>query len=93
MHAHAKHALDAAGSDRCVQGRQYQVAAVGRTDRNLRGFRVANLADHDDIGVLSQDRSKSIGKRQLDFRIDLHLADAVELIFDRILNRDDVFLG
>src|SRR5579883_3062915 len=62
-------------------------------DRDLGGFGVADFADHDHVGVLAQNRSQSVGESQVDFRIDLHLADAMELVLDRILDRDDVLFG
>ena len=38
-----------------MQGRQEQVAGLRGLDGDLRRFLVANLADHDDVGVLTQE--------------------------------------
>ncbi len=48
--------------------------------------RVAYLADHDDVGVLAQDGAQVLRKIQADRRLHLHLIDAGELIFDRVLD-------
>src|ERR1017187_10746987 len=69
------------------------MAGQGGLDRDFRGFAVADFADHDHVGVLAQNRTQTAGKRQLDLRIHLHLADAAELVLDRILDRNDVLLG
>jgi hypothetical protein len=61
-------------------------------DGDLRCFTVADFSDHDDVGILPENRPQACRKRQIDFRIHLHLADAEQLIFDRILDGDDVFV-
>ena len=50
---------------------------------------VANLADHNDVWRLTQDRAQSRRKRHADLRIDLHLVDPGHLIFDRLFHRDN----
>jgi hypothetical protein len=57
---------------------------------DLRGFKVPDLADHDDVGILAQDRAQCTCKSELDLWIDLGLADTVERIFDRVLDRHHV---
>src|SRR2546430_16779175 len=46
------------GADRIVgvQGRQNQVPGEARLNRDLRGFEIADFSDHDDVGVLAQNR-------------------------------------
>ena len=56
------------------------------------GFTIAYFADHDDIGVLPENRPQSRGKRQVDLGIYLHLAHAEELIFHRIFDGNDVLV-
>src|SRR4030095_13817261 len=54
---------------------------------------VANLADHNDVWRLTQDRAQSRRKRHSNLRIDLHLIDPGHLIFDRLFHRDDLTVG
>ena len=61
-----------------VQRREHEVAGERRLHRDLRGLEVADLADHDDVRVLAQDRAQGAREGQLDPRVDLRLADAVE---------------
>src|SRR6476659_11294204 len=63
-----------------------------RMDRNLRRFQITDFSDHDHVRILTKNGAQSAGKRQLDLRVDLHLADALKLIFDRILYRNDIFV-
>ena len=48
---------DRAGRVVGVQGGEHQVAGERRLDADLRGLEVADLADHDDVGVLPQEAS------------------------------------
>ena len=59
---------------------------------DLGRFPVANFADHDDVGILPENRSQPGGKRQVDLGIHLHLADAEQLIFHRIFDGNDVLV-
>ena len=65
------------------------MAGQRRPHRDLRGFQIADFADHDDIGVLPQDGAQQAGESQADLRPNLDLVDAGKLIFDRVLDRDD----
>ena len=73
-----------------VQGGQYQMPGEGGLHCNLRRFQVANLADHDHVRVLPQNRAQGFGKAHVDARIDLSLADAGELIFDRVFDGETI---
>src|SRR4029450_7527850 len=49
----------------------------GRGGRRARGgLRVADLADHDAVGVVAEDRAEAGGEVQADFVVDLDLVDA-----------------
>ena len=54
---------------------------------------VADLADHDDVGVGAHHRAQARGEVQPRLGVDLHLLDAGELVLDRVLDGDDVLLG
>ena len=58
--------------------------------RDLRGFRVTDLAEQDHVGILAEDRPERARERQLDLLVDLRLVHAGDLVLDRILDRDDV---
>ena len=58
--------------------------------RNTRRLLVADLADHDHVGVLPQDAAKRAGERQPDRWLDLHLVDPLQLVFDRVLDRHHI---
>ncbi len=84
----AEHVDDVVG----VDGREHQVAGERRLNRDLRGFRVADFADHDLVGVVAQDRPQAARERQPLLLVDRNLRDARELVFDRVFNRDDLVL-
>ncbi len=69
------------------------MAGEGRADGDVDGFRVADLTDEDDVGVLSQDRPQAGGEGEASLGIDGDLVDALELVLDRILDGDDLVLG
>ncbi len=78
---------------RRVQGREHQVTGLPRRQRNLHRFRIAHLANHNDIGRLPKrgaQRSWKIRRVNADFDLlDYALLMRV-LVLDRIFNRDDV---
>src|SRR3989338_9890091 len=58
--------------------------------RELRRFLVANLAHHDDIGILAKDVTQPRNKIIADFRTDLRLVKPLDEVLDRILETDYV---
>ena len=77
----------------CMQCAEDQVASKGGAHGDAGRFGVANFTDHDDIGILPQNRTQPFGKTKIDIGIDLDLVDPGYLVFDRIFNGDDVFFG
>ena len=75
-----------------MDGRKDEVTGQRRLDGNLRGFRVANLAHHDLVRVVAKDRPQTARKGQSLLLVDRDLRDAAQLIFDRVLDRDDLVL-
>src|SRR5262245_39603212 len=62
-------------------------------DGDVRGFKVSDFTDHNDIGVLAHYMTKPFCESEADLGIDMNLIDPVHLIFDRILDRDDLAVG
>ena len=75
-----------------VQGRVHEVTGERGLDRDARGLDVADLTDHHDVRVLAQQVAQPLRERQALLLVDLDLADALELVLDRILQRDHVEL-
>ena len=76
-----------------VHGGEHQVAGERRLDGDLGGLEVAHLADHDHVRVLAEEGAQAAGEGEVNLRVDLRLADAGELILDRILDGEDVEVG
>ena len=73
-----------------MHGGQNQVAGQGRIDGDFSGFSIAQLANNNDIGVVAQYRAQDMGKAQTNGGIDGNLIDAINLVFHRVLNRDQL---
>src|SRR2546427_65921 len=76
-----------------VERRGDQVAGERRLDEDLRCLYAAVVADEDHVRVLADDVPEPGGEREPDLRLHGDLVDALELIFDRILDRDDLSVG
>ncbi len=90
LQPHVAQPGDGGGGRVGVHRGQHQMPGQRRLHRDLRGLQVADLADHDDVRVLPQDRAQQGGEVQPDLRLDLDLVDARELVLDRVLDRDDL---
>ena len=90
FYAHIRQTRDRADRVVGVQSGQYQVSGERGLHRDLRGFVVADFANHDDVRILAQDGAQRLGEVQIDFRIHLGLADTGEFILDRVFHRHDV---
>ena len=75
-----------------VNRREDHVTGVGGLAGDRRGLLVADLTDHDHVGVLPQNRPQGGGEGLAGLGVDLHLGDVVQVVFDRVLDRDDVSL-
>ena len=69
------------------------MSCQGGIDGDLGRFLITDLANHDDVGGLSEHRSESSGKGHADLRIHLDLIDSGHLVLDRLLNSDDFPIG
>ena len=66
---------------------RHQVAGQRRLDGDLQLLDVG-ISDHDLVRVVAQDRAQAAGRRSPSF-VDRNLDDALELILDRVFDRDD----
>ncbi len=85
-------ACDGTGGVVGVDRAEDEVPRAGGLERDLRRFLVADLTEQDDVGILAQHRAQHAPERQPLLLVDLDLVDALELILDRVLDRDDVRL-
>ena len=76
-----------------VNGREHEVAGERRLHGDLGRFRVADLADHDLVRVVAQDGSQPAREGQPFLLVDRDLHDAIELIFHRVFDGDDLVLA
>ena len=58
-------------------------------DRDGGGFQIANFTNHDHVGRLAQNCPQRRRKRQPDRFIHLHLVDARQQVFYRVLHGND----
>ena len=93
LHAHVDQARVGAGGVVGVDGAEHEVAGERGADGDLRRVEVADLADHDDVGILPEHVAQGAGEGQADLRAHLHLVDAGHLVLDRVLDRDDAQVG
>ena len=76
-----------------VERAEDEVAGEGGLHGDFGGFLIADFADQDDIGVLAQHCAEDASEGEFDFRFDLALDDAVDVIFDRVFGGDQLAAG
>src|ERR1700744_3399528 len=60
---------------------------------DLRRFQIADLAHHDDDGIVAQEGTQGGSEAEADLGLYLGLIDAGYAVFDRILDREDLAIG
>src|SRR5260370_14275834 len=75
-----------------VDGGENQVAGERRLDSDLRGFLVADFANHDLVRVVAKDGAQAARKGQALFFVYGNLSNAAKLVFDGIFNGDNFVL-
>ena len=90
LHAHVDQPRDGAHRIIRMKRGEHKVPRKARLNRDLCSLQIADLADHHDVGVLAQYRAQGAREAHFDPGIDLGLADAVEVVLDRILDGHDV---
>ena len=76
LDAHVDEARDRGRCAVGVERRKDQVTGERRLNRDLGCFRVANLSDHDDVGVLTQNGAQRVREVHTDRGLHLHLIHA-----------------
>ncbi len=87
---HVDHAGDGRWRVVGVQGGEHQVAGERRLDGDAAGLQIPDLADHDDVRVLPQERPQRRGERQADLVAHQHLVDPHQVVLDRVFGGHDV---
>src|SRR4029077_7432444 len=92
--AHVNKAADDVGYVVGVHGGEDQVSGERGLNGDLRGFLVADFADHDFIRVVAQDGAQSPREGQPLFLVDRNLGDSAQLVLDGIFDGNNlVFVG
>src|SRR6266851_1015997 len=59
-------------------------------NRDFRSLAVPDFADHDGVRILTQHRAQDLREGEADLALDLDLIDALELVFDRVLDGEQL---
>ena len=73
-----------------MKGTYHQVSRDSCFNGDTCGFLVSNLSDHDNVRVLTQDRTKGRSKRKSRFFIYLYLIDTIYISLDRVFYCDNI---
>ena len=73
-----------------VDGGEDEVSGERRVDGDLRGLRVADFADENLVGIVTQNGAQAAGEGEALFLVDGNLRDAANLVLDRIFDGDDL---
>src|SRR5713101_1087400 len=94
LNTHVDEASDDVGHVVGVDRGEDQVAGESGLNGDLRGFLVADFADHDLVRIVAQDGTQAASESQALLLVDGNLCNATNLVFDRILDGNDlVFVG
>ena len=72
-----------------VERAEEQVAGLRGAERHLGRLLVADLADHDDLGIVAQERAQVAREGVADPLVDLRLAELLVDVLDRVLRGQD----
>ena len=75
-----------------MKRRKDQVTGERGLDRNFYRFLVTNFTKKNCVGILTQNRPESSGKGQSTLEVDLDLIHSRKLVFNGILDRDNILL-
>ena len=69
------------------------MAGKCRMNGDVGGLAIPNLPDQNHVWILPNHGAQTIGKGKIDLGVHLHLTDAVHLVFDGILDGENIFVG
>lgn len=75
-----------------MDGREYQVTRNRSLNRKSGRLGITNFPHHDDIGILTQETSESIGEIESDLWVDLCVIDSLDAVFYRIFKGGNILL-
>ena len=90
LHAHVDQARQRARRIVGMQRGQHEVARLCGLDRDLRGFQVADLTDHDHVRILAQECFQRRCEGQADLRVHVDLVDAGQVDLRRVFRGRNV---
>ena len=90
---HVEQTGDSTGGIVGVEGTKDQVSSERGLNGYLSCFAIANFSHHNDVGVLTENRSQTVGKGQIDARVHLDLPNTIELVLDGVFHGDDIYRG
>jgi hypothetical protein len=73
-----------------VQRAEHEVTGEGRLDGDATGIDIADLAHHDDVRVLPQQRPQGGGELEAGLVVHLKLVDAHQVVLDGVFHGGDV---
>ena len=73
-----------------MDAREHKMPRQRRLNRDLGCLDVADLSNHDLVGVVTQNRSKAAGESKSFLFVHRNLRDTANLIFNRIFNRKNL---
>ena len=68
------------------------MAGERRLDGDLRGLKVADFADENDVGILTQEAAEKLGECEFLFGVDLALHQSSNVVFNGILGGEDLYI-
>ena len=91
LHAHINQTGDGCRRGIGMQGGNNQVTGYGCLYRNTCRLTVTDFSDHNDIRVLTQNRTECTGESKIRLHINLHLVNTVHICFHRIFYCDNIY--
>src|SRR5208337_755566 len=91
--SHIHKAGDGFGRAIGVQRGENKVSGKRGLDGDFRGFKVADFADQNNVGILPQESAQGGGKIQANLLFHLHLVHASQLELNRVFGGHDVGVG
>src|SRR3989344_3037354 len=92
LYAEVNQARHGSGGVVRVQGGKDQMSRQGGVHGGLGGLQIPDLAHENYVGVLAQDGPESRGEVVSFLGVRLRLGDSGDVVFNRVLNRDDFYL-